>query len=97
MIVVEQLVQTCGACPSQWEGRTRDGARIYVRYRYGTLAIGIGATLDAAIDQAISDAPALRLRISDAPDGFLEYDELRQVTRGTVTWPAALSPANPSA
>lgn len=38
---VQSLEQTCGACPSQWEGKTAAGQDIYVRYRYGSLRLDI--------------------------------------------------------
>ncbi len=44
------LVQTCSACPSQWEGRTADGQVLYVRYRFGWLYAAVGPTLDDAVD-----------------------------------------------
>ena len=31
------LVKTCPACPSQWEGKLKDGRMYYVRYRWGCL------------------------------------------------------------
>jgi hypothetical protein len=31
--------QTCYACPSQWEGETETGQRLYIRYRWGYLRI----------------------------------------------------------
>ena len=53
MIVVTEIVQTCGACPSQWEGKTADGRHVYVRYRYGFLQVGIGATLDETVSAVV--------------------------------------------
>jgi hypothetical protein len=40
-ITVTSLEQTCGACPSQWEGRTIDGDYLYIRYRFGTLTVNL--------------------------------------------------------
>lgn len=48
-LVLTQLEVTCEACPSQWEGRLADGRFIYVRYRWGCLAVGIEATMEDAI------------------------------------------------
>jgi hypothetical protein len=33
------IVQTCTACPSQWEITLDDGRALYVRYRYATLTV----------------------------------------------------------
>lgn len=41
MIKVKTLSQTCGACPSQWEGKTTNDEEIYIRYRWGTLRVDI--------------------------------------------------------
>lgn len=46
---VVELRQTCMACPSQWEGRTRDGRYVYIRYRWGHLTWGLGASPDLAV------------------------------------------------
>jgi len=40
-IGVIKIDQTCGACPSQWEGKTVDGKEVYVRYRWGYLRVEI--------------------------------------------------------
>ena len=32
---VKSLTLTCGACPTQWEGKTSDGKYIYIRFRGG--------------------------------------------------------------
>ena len=49
-VELDQLQQTCRACPSQWEGVTRRGVCVYIRYRWGVLQVGTGATMDAAVD-----------------------------------------------
>ncbi len=30
-----RVVQTCSACPSQWDAWTADGQHLYLRYRHG--------------------------------------------------------------
>jgi hypothetical protein len=35
------LVQTCPACPSQWDAQTEDGQYVYIRYRWDTLTVSI--------------------------------------------------------
>lgn len=42
MIEINGLIQTCEACPSQWEFYTFDDRPIYVRYRWGFLSVCIG-------------------------------------------------------
>jgi hypothetical protein len=81
-IDVASLTQTCPVCPSQWEGRTTDGRWVYVRYRWGRLRIGVGETLDAAIDNEI-----FVRKLGDDLDGRLSYGELKAATHGAVRWP----------
>lgn len=60
---VTMLEMTCGACPSQWEGKTSDGAHVYIRYRYGYLyasvdgieivGMEIGDPLDGVMNTAV--------------------------------------------
>lgn len=57
---VVELEMTCNACPSQWEGKTKSGRDVYIRYRYGILAVsldgeyiytkGYGGDLDGVMD-----------------------------------------------
>lgn len=85
---VVELTQTCGACPSQWEGRTADGRHVYVRFRYGYLAIGVGATIEAAVDSAISSAPLVGVPLGeDGYNGYLDYESLKASTSDVVEWP----------
>lgn len=82
MITVQTLTQTCPASPSQWEGRTTEGRWVYVRYRWGWLQVGFGATFDEAVrDQTIER------QLGDGYDGELSLDELKAATADTVTWP----------
>ena len=40
-MLIEKLVQTCTACPAQWEFYTTGGRKVYVRYRFGNLTVRI--------------------------------------------------------
>lgn len=80
---VTELTRTCVACPSQWEGRLDDGRWVYVRYRFGMLRVGVGATVDAAVDATMGFAgtknPGESLvaeRVGDEYDGTLRDREL---------------------
>lgn len=82
MLTVVKIKQTCSACPSQWEGRLDDGRYIYVRYRWGGLGVGVGASLEDAVkDDFFYEC------IGDGMDGFLTYDELRTNTKNEISWP----------
>jgi hypothetical protein len=66
------LVQTCEACPSQWEGRTADGRFVYIRYRWGLLTAGIGATrVEAIEDEFFSE------HLEGGLDGAMSVAEMR--------------------
>ncbi|QBI53450.1 hypothetical protein [Streptomonospora litoralis] len=34
-MIIVRAVQTCWACPAQWDAETLAGNRLYLRYRYG--------------------------------------------------------------
>ncbi len=84
LIVVETLIRTCNRSPSQWEGKTADGRFLYVRYRWGLLEIGMGFTIDDAIDKS---GNVFRKQLGGKLDGSMEFEELRQATTGLVAWP----------
>lgn len=62
-MIVSNIVQTCSACPSQWEGKLQDGRMFYARYRWGTLTI------------EVSREPTDDIEIAMIPDGILFYTE----------------------
>jgi hypothetical protein len=71
---IVELRHTCEACPAQWEGRLEDGRYLYVRYRWGTLQVGLGPTFGDAVGNSHHD----EVEIGGAFDGYLSYDELRE-------------------
>lgn len=85
-VVVTHITKTCGACPAQWQGTTDDGLHIYARYRYGRLLVGVGSTLEEAVDLAMSGR-LIEVRFGDTYDGTLEYDQLKEHTAGRIVWP----------
>jgi hypothetical protein len=81
VIKVAEIRNTCSACPSQWEGRTVDGQVIYIRSRWDILSIHVGETLDKAIlGQPIAE-------IVDHAGGWLEYEDLRALTKHVLDLP----------
>lgn len=58
------LVQTCSACPSQWEGNTADGDNLYIRVRHGALSVDIDHKNVFYAD------------VSDQFDGVMTLDEV---------------------
>ena len=41
MFKIRHITQTSYGCPSQWEGVTTQGERVYIRYRYGHLSVDL--------------------------------------------------------
>jgi hypothetical protein len=87
VIVVTSVEQTCGACPSQWEGVADDGRVVYARYRGGRLRVSLGATLEAALDSQ----PIIDRMLGDSLDGWMDYATLRHETQERMQWPAHLA------
>lgn len=54
------LKKTCYACPSQWEGVLNNGQSIYIRYRYGTLWVGIGEDIDEAVTNSHNNCEIMK-------------------------------------
>lgn len=63
---------TCIACPTQYEGRLPDGRVYYFRYRSGKAWLGLGETIEHAVDDSFS-GPVLVL--GDRLDGSMEEEE----------------------
>jgi hypothetical protein len=74
MKFLKSMEQTCGACPSQWEGELDDGTFIYVRYRWGNFSVGIAETLDEAIS-----THTFSCKIGGEYSGFLTNNEMYQL------------------
>lgn len=70
------ILQTCAVCPSQWNARTDDGRRVYIRYRWGGLEVHVARTIES--DPLDDDGEVvLEVQLGDQWDGRLSYDELR--------------------
>lgn len=67
---LQSIEKTCTACPAQWEGELSDGTRFYVRYRYGVLRVGFGATHDVAVDDT-----RFEWELGDGLDGWMDWDQ----------------------
>jgi hypothetical protein len=88
-LVVTELVRTSLASPSQWEGKTKDGRAIYIRYRSGWLEVGVGDNVDQAADAsaAVDDSvPLYREKIGGNLDGEIAEDELLDRLRDVLSY-----------
>ncbi len=48
---IASYIQTCGACPEQYEGTLKDGRMFYYRMRFNRAELGIGDDMKEAITQ----------------------------------------------
>lgn len=87
---VKTLKKACLACPSQWEGDLDDGRVVYVRYRHGELSVGVGETINAAVQNAGSEEALYAEELSDGLDGFMTFEELNGRLRGVLEFSAGL-------
>lgn len=72
---IAEIIKTCEACPSQWEGRLRDGCPFYIRYRWGYLAVHIGPP-GSSVDDAIDAPEWFGAQIGPRLDGHISLDEV---------------------
>ncbi|WP_432130622.1 hypothetical protein [Streptomyces tendae] len=68
-MIIARVVQTCFACPSQWDAWTIDGDYLYLRYRWGV------GTIDDEHGTNIT-----RFTISDPYGGVIGLDEFARRT-----------------
>jgi hypothetical protein len=86
MVKITEIRRTGLACPAQWEGKTESGY-VYIRFRGGTLAVRPGST----IRDAIAGPLIFEWHDTDRFGGFMEYDELKELTSGALDLPDAES------
>lgn len=58
-----RVIETCSACPSQWDAWDADGVYYYIRYRFGQLTVRIG---DAGSEPIYSET------LGDRYDGVMD-------------------------
>ncbi len=73
---VVSIIQTCGGCPSQWEGKLDDGRMIYIRYRYGGLAINISALPTDDVGEAVIGDYLFKKQVGENLDGYITLPEV---------------------
>ena len=77
-----KLIQTCDACPSQWEGYTDKHEPVYIRYRWGYLSVSIGK-VNQSIEE-IYQNESFGWQIGAGFAGFLSFEELKQKLEGRL-------------
>jgi len=61
------------SCPSQWRGQFTDGEPLYIRYRWGYLAVYKGGT------DGVDGKEVFGKQIGDSLDGDLSLDRLLKI------------------
>lgn len=85
LLEVAAIRMTSGSFPTQYEGWLKDGRHIYVRFRHGSLMIGVGSTLDSAVEDAMGEAFFLE---ENLPGVEMSYEELKRRTDSIISWPS---------
>jgi hypothetical protein len=85
-VQVIEVKRTCFACPSQWEGKTKDGQVVYARYRFGELTVGMGKDLDDAVSKS-SGALLVDVEVGGEFDGDMTFAVLKNLTAEKIEWP----------
>lgn len=65
MITLARVVETCAACPSQWDAWDTDGRYYYLRYRFGR----------GTVQAESADGPIVAEFGENSMDGCIELDE----------------------
>ena len=82
MLKVKSWVQTCGACPAQWEGTLDNGDCFYARFRFGHGYVATGKTMDDAIFGDV----LVEWNTDGEYDGVMSTSELKEKTKGVLGW-----------
>jgi hypothetical protein len=91
-VKVRRIVQTCFACPSQWEGHLDDGRMIYVRYRWGWLTVSVSDEPTTDVFDAVDGTEIHEAQMGHEYDGDLTTAEMMQATLAVVDWAVAVEP-----
>jgi hypothetical protein len=76
---LNNLKQTCQACPSQWEAISDDDREVYVHYRWGYLQVWLA---DKSGDDALCGEQIYSAQLGDSLDGILEEDKMLEIISG---------------
>lgn len=78
---IKRLEQTCHGCPSQWEGETYSGKKVYIRYRWGCLNIGIG---DDPLGKDYGNTCSIAS--GELVDGVIDIKKVEELTNDVIDW-----------
>ena len=88
MMKVKNIKNTCGACPSQWEGNLDDGRMIYIRYRWGYLSIRVSNNPSNDVYDAVDGEEVFGKQVDEGGwAGVISYEAVKQLTKGIIEFP----------
>jgi hypothetical protein len=74
-LALVRVVETCNACPSQWNAWTVDGQYLYLRYRSGIGTVDAYGSADHETWTRIPDGAVARFDTGDRLDGDMDLAE----------------------
>lgn len=77
MITIVKAIQTCHACPSQWDAWDADGRFLYLHYRHGR---GVVYRYPGAVREGEPEVVGFFERPVAQGDGVIELEKLCQET-----------------
>jgi len=95
MIIITKMIETCGGCPSQWDGWDKEGAYYYFRYRWGYLRIDkspsekewvSGLSIAFGADPGPTET-IFGEQLGEGMDGILDYSDLKEHLKGLMELP----------
>jgi len=82
---ITELNQTCGACPSQWEGKLNDGRMFYIRYRWGYLSVRISENATNDVGDAVGGQEILGEQVDKSGwDGVMNEDDMLEKIKSVL-------------
>lgn len=88
ILKLRKVVQTCSACPSQWDARTPDGRDVYVRYRSSHLSIHVASRRG---QDALDGREAFYFYTGRGMDGQMEWKEVCELAADAYLGPVNCS------
>lgn len=70
-----RVIETCSACPSQWNAWTVDGQYLYLRYRSGIGTVDAFPSPDPDTWGRFAEGDVARFDTGDRLDGCMELDD----------------------